>query len=330
MARIELRNVSKIYGTNTEAVKGVNLTVEDGEFVVLAGPSGCGKSTTLRMIAGLESVSGGEILADGARINDVPVQKRDMAMVFQQYALYENMTVFENIAFPLRMRKRPKEEIRRQVEETAELLDLSRLLSRRPAQLSGGERQRAAMGRAMIRRPKVFLMDEPLSNLDAKLRIQLRAEIAALHQRLGTTTIYVTHDQAEAMSLADRIVVMKEGEIAQVGTAAEIYEHPNSAFVAGFFGNVPMNFFRRDGKLYGIRPEHIMLTDKLPDGRVSDFSLDRWTEAELLCCEYFGAEQVCHLRIGEERFTAARFTEKELSPGRVWIKLLSDRVMIFD
>lgn len=308
----------------------MNLTVEDGEFVVLAGPSGCGKSTTLRMIAGLESVSGGEILADGACINDVPVQKRDMAMVFQQYALYENMTVFENIAFPLRMRKRPKEEIRRQVEETAELLDLSRLFSRRPAQLSGGERQRVAMGRAMIRRPKVFLMDEPLSNLDAKLRIQLRAEIAALHQRLGTTTIYVTHDQAEAMSLADRIVVMKEGEIAQVGTPAEIYEHPNSAFVAGFFGNVPMNFFRRDGKLYGIRPEHIMLTDKLPDGRVSDFSLDRWTEAELLYCEHLGAEQVCHLRIDEERFTAARFTEKELSPGRVWIKLLSDRVMIFD
>lgn len=311
-------------------MKGVSLTVKDGEFVVLVGPSGCGKSTTLRMIAGLEPVSGGEILVDGVSVNDIPAQKRDMAMVFQQYALYENMTVFENIAFPLQMRKCPKEAIRQKVEETAAVLDISHLLPRRPSQLSGGERQRVAMGRAMVRRPKVFLMDEPLSNLDARLRLQLRTEIAALHRRLATTMIYVTHDQAEAMSLADRIVVMRAGEIVQTGTPADIYETPSNAFVAGFFGSVPMNFFQRDGKLYGIRPEHVLLRSSMPGGCGPDSGRDGWIVARLLCCEHLGSEQICYLQAGGEKITAVCSAEKKLQADTVCLKLRKDKLRIFD
>src|SRR5215470_15116092 len=241
MAQVALRNIVKTFD-RTPAVAGIDLDINDREFVVLVGPSGCGKSTTLRMIAGLEEITGGDIFIGTEKVNDVPPKDRDIAMVFQNYALYPHMTVFENMSFGLRLRRVPKREIRERVEHAAKILDITDLLQRRPKQLSGGQRQRVAMGRAIVRNPKVFLFDEPLSNLDAKLRVQMRTEIKRVHQKVKTTTVYVTHDQVEAMTLADRIVVMNGGVIEQIGTPDDLYHRPRSRFVAGFIGSPAMNF----------------------------------------------------------------------------------------
>jgi len=241
MAQVSLRKLVKRFD-DTEAVRGIDLDIADKEFVVLVGPSGCGKTTTLRMIAGLEEISAGEIAVDGAVVNDVPPKDRDMAMVFQNYALYPHMTVYENMSFGLRLKRYPKDEIARRVQEAARILDITELLERKPRQLSGGQRQRVAVGRAIVRHPQVFLFDEPLSNLDAKLRVQMRVELKRLHERLETTAIYVTHDQVEAMTLGSRVVVMKDGYVQQVGEPLEIYGRPANRFVAGFIGSPAMNF----------------------------------------------------------------------------------------
>ena len=241
MAEVALRNVVKRYD-DVVAVSNISLDIPNHEFVVLVGPSGCGKSTTLRMIAGLEEISSGEISIGGEVVNDLPPKDRDIAMVFQNYALYPHMTVAENMSFGLKLRKFPKAEIKQRVNNAARILDITELLARRPKQLSGGQRQRVAMGRAIVRNPKVFLFDEPLSNLDAKLRVQMRTEIKRVHQKVKTTTVYVTHDQVEAMTLADRVVVMHHGKIEQIGTPNELYHHPKTRFVAGFIGSPAMNF----------------------------------------------------------------------------------------
>jgi multiple sugar transport system ATP-binding protein len=243
MAEIVLDRVTKSYPDGATAVKDLSITIADGEFVILVGPSGCGKTTTLNMIAGLEDISSGEVRIGGERVNEKAPKDRDIAMVFQSYALYPHMTVRQNIAFPLTLAKMKRAEVAEKVEETARILDLTDLLDRKPSQLSGGQRQRVAMGRAIVRHPKAFLMDEPLSNLDAKLRVQMRGEIARLQRRLGTTTVYVTHDQTEAMTLGDRVVVMRGGVAQQIGTPDELYERPANLFVAGFIGSPAMNFF---------------------------------------------------------------------------------------
>jgi multiple sugar transport system ATP-binding protein len=252
MAEIVLDSVTKVFSDGYEAVKDMDLDIGDGEFMILVGPSGCGKSTALRMIAGLEDISQGEVKIGGEAVNERPPKDRDIAMVFQSYALYPHMTVRENMGFALKLAGVDRAEIDRKVEEAAEILDLTQHLDRRPANLSGGQRQRVAMGRAIVRDPKAFLLDEPLSNLDAKLRVQMRTELARLQSRLGTTTVYVTHDQTEAMTLGDRVAVMRAGEIQQVGTPAELYNHPSNLFVAGFIGSPAMNFMPaelRDGKV---------------------------------------------------------------------------------
>jgi multiple sugar transport system ATP-binding protein len=241
MAEVTLRSVVKRYD-EVEAVRSIDLDIPNNEFVVLVGPSGCGKSTTLRMIAGLEEITAGDIYIDGEVVNDLPPKDRDIAMVFQNYALYPHMTAYENMSFGLKLRKFPKDEIRRRVEQAARILDITELLERKPKALSGGQRQRVAMGRAIVRNPKVFLFDEPLSNLDAKLRVQMRTEIKRVHQKVKTTTVYVTHDQVEAMTLADRVVVMNNGRIEQIGTPQELYHKPKTRFVAGFIGSPAMNF----------------------------------------------------------------------------------------
>ncbi|MDP4199914.1 MAG: sn-glycerol-3-phosphate ABC transporter ATP-binding protein UgpC [Bacteroidota bacterium] len=241
MAEVQLKNLEKRYDNDAHAVRGVTFTARDGEFVVLVGPSGCGKTTTLRMVAGLEEITSGDLFIDGARMNDREPKDRDVAMVFQNYALYPHMTVFENMAFPLKMRKVAKPEIKRQVEEAAKLLGIDRHLNKKPKVLSGGERQRVAVGRAIVRRPKVFLFDEPLSNLDAALRTQMRAELKRIQRRLGATMLYVTHDQVEAMTMGDQIAVMNKGELEQFGSPSEIYERPATAFVARFLGSPAMN-----------------------------------------------------------------------------------------
>ena len=246
MSSLSLEHIKKVYPNGFEAVKDFNLEIEDKEFIIFVGPSGCGKSTTLRMVAGLEEISGGSLKIDGKVMNDVEPKDRDIAMVFQSYALYPHMTVYDNMAFSLKLRKTPKDQIDKMVREAAKILDLEKLLDRKPKALSGGQRQRVAMGRAIVRNPKVFLMDEPLSNLDAKLRVQMRTEISKLHQRLGATIIYVTHDQTEAMTLGDRIVIMRDGYIQQIGTPQEVFNHPANLFVAGFIGMPVMNMFDAD------------------------------------------------------------------------------------
>jgi len=287
MASVTIRKVEKYFGT-THVIRGVSIEIADGEFCVLVGPSGCGKSTLLRMIAGLEEISEGDIDIGGKIVNDIPPKERDIAMVFQNYALYPHMTVRDNMAFSLMLAKRPKSEIEERVKKAGDILGLDPYLDRYPRQLSGGQRQRVAMGRAIVRNPQVFLFDEPLSNLDAKLRVQMRTEIKELHQRLKTTSIYVTHDQIEAMTMADKIVVLKDGIVEQIGSPLELYDRPANTFVAGFIGSPAMNFlpgtFKRDGGsivefeggirvpapvhvtgeegqkvLYGIRPEHFAL-----------------------------------------------------------------------
>lgn len=287
MATVGLKSVRKAYGA-TPVIHGVSVDIADGEFVTLVGPSGCGKSTLLRMIAGLENITGGQIQIGGRVVNELPPKDRDIAMVFQNYALYPHMTVAENMGFSLKLAKAPKAESQKRIARAAEILSLSKLLDRFPRQLSGGQRQRVAMGRAIVRSPQVFLFDEPLSNLDAKLRVQMRTEIKELHQRLKTTTVYVTHDQVEAMTMADKIVVMHDGVVEQVGAPLELYDHPANQFVAGFIGSPAMNFlggqcagnqFVLDDRstlplpdglqhlnamraVYGIRPEHLVLSDR--------------------------------------------------------------------
>ncbi|MTK13129.1 MAG: sn-glycerol-3-phosphate ABC transporter ATP-binding protein UgpC [Clostridiaceae bacterium] len=332
MANLSLKHIYKIYSGNVEAVKDFNLEIEDKEFIVFVGPSGCGKSTTLRMVAGLEDISKGELYIGDKLINDVEPKDRDIAMVFQNYALYPHMTVYDNMAFGLKLRKVSKNEINKKVKEAARILDIEHLLDRKPKALSGGQRQRVAMGRAIVREPQVFLMDEPLSNLDAKLRVQMRTEISKLHNKLQTTFIYVTHDQTEAMTLGSRIVVMKDGIIQQVDTPQQIYNNPINMFVAGFIGSPQMNFIQckleeTDGKIsinfdeesiilpennakivkdkgyvgkevvLGIRPENIY------EGVTSE-SENMVIEARVELTELMGAETYIYLSKGKSNITA--------------------------
>jgi multiple sugar transport system ATP-binding protein len=317
MASVTITGVSKCYG-QVEVMKNLSIDIENGDFVTLVGPSGCGKSTLLRMIAGLENIDFGEILIDHVIVNGLPPKERNVAMVFQNYALYPHMNVAENMGLSLRIARVPKAEIRKKVEEAAQILGLHGLLGRYPKQLSGGQRQRVAMGRAIVRDPKVFLFDEPLSNLDAKLRVQMRSEIKDLHRRLGTTTIYVTHDQIEAMTMADKIVVMRSGAIEQIGTPLEVYDRPQTLFVADFIGSPSMNFidgtltqygFRTPDNLlipvakkdlpskdvpaaYGIRPEHLILSE---DG----------IPAKVLVVEPTGSETQVVVKIGDQQVIGA-------------------------
>ena len=326
MEKLSVKNLTKIFDGSIVAVDDFNLSVKEGEFVVLLGPSGCGKSTILRIIAGLERPDSGEIILEGKRINDLSPKDRDVAMVFQEYALYPHMTVFDNLSFPLKMRKLPKAEIQKQVHGAAEILGLKDLLARKPRSLSGGQRQRVALGRAVVRDPKLFLFDEPLSNLDAKLRQQMRAEISKLHRRLRATTLYVTHDQQEAMTLGDKVAILKEGRLRQMGTPLELYRHPAEVFVGEFIGNPGMNFLtaRVEGSgelrvassqfsppgnisrvfrnytdrelLLGIRPEDISLSASAAE------ALN--VEGEIDLVEELGNETVVRVNCGEHQLTA--------------------------
>ena len=320
MANVSIRKVVKAYEGDVQAVKGIDLEINDHEFVVLVGPSGCGKSTTLRMIAGLEEITAGEIWIGGDVVNDVPPRDRDIAMVFQNYALYPHMSVFENMAFGLKLRKFPKDEIKRRVDDAAKMLDIQMLLDRKPKALSGGQRQRVAMGRAIVRNPKVFLFDEPLSNLDAKLRVQMRTEIKALHQRLKTTSVYVTHDQIEAMTMADKIVVMNAGKVEQIGTPLDLYDNPANLFVAGFIGSPAMNFLpqKKDGRdvIVGVRPEHLLVG---PEG----------LEAEVVVVEPTGADTQIFCKVGGVDVTAVVRERHEFHPGER-IRLAPQLTYLFD
>ena len=295
MASITLRDIVKRYGIGpkaNEVIHGVNAEIQDHEFVVIVGPSGCGKSTLLRMVAGLEEVTGGEILIGNKVVNNLEPAKRDIAMVFQNYALYPHMSVFDNMAYGLKIAKVPKDEIKTRVDKAAKILELGQLLERKPRELSGGQRQRVAMGRAIVRQPQVFLFDEPLSNLDAKLRAQTRLEIQKLHRELGITSLFVTHDQVEAMTLAQRMIVMNGGHMEQFGTPEEVYHQPSSVFVASFIGSPPMNLLRhapgaRPGTLLGVRPEHL------------DVGTDGW-EVTVDTVELLGAERLIYARLGDE------------------------------
>jgi multiple sugar transport system ATP-binding protein len=349
MASVTIRNVRKAFGA-VEVIHGVNVDIADGEFVVLVGPSGCGKSTLLRMISGLESISGGELWIGDRLMNMAPPKERDIAMVFQNYALYPHMTVFENMAFSMRLRKAPQAETEARVTRAADILGLTPLLQRYPRQLSGGQRQRVAMGRAIVRDPQVFLFDEPLSNLDAKLRVQMRTEIKALHQRVGGTTIYVTHDQIEAMTMADKIVVMQGGHVEQIGAPLDLYDRPRNLFVAGFIGSPAMNFLRgrarrngsdfnietdegehlpapaaaglEDGRpvVLGVRPEHLTIA-----------AGDDGFGAEVTVVEPTGAEIQVAARHGSDEIVAAFRERLALRPGER-IRLLPDtaRAHLFD
>ena len=299
MASLSLRNVVKRYGHGPKAnqvIHGVNAEIKDGEFIVIVGPSGCGKSTLLRMVAGLEEISGGEIAIGPRVVNNLEPAQRDIAMVFQNYALYPHMTNFENMAYGLKIAKVPKDEIKARVDKAAKILELSHLLERKPRELSGGQRQRVAMGRAIVRQPQVFLFDEPLSNLDAKLRAQTRIEIQKLHRELGITSLFVTHDQVEAMTLAQRMIVMNAGNMEQFGTPEEVYHTPASTFVASFIGSPPMNLLKnapggKQGAILGIRPEHL---DVVPSGG--------WT-MQVDTVELLGAERLVYGRVGDDAIT---------------------------
>ncbi len=342
MADVTISNARKSYGA-VEVLRGIDLLVEDSEFVALVGPSGCGKSTLLRMIAGLEGISSGQIAIGGRVVNDVAPKKRDVAMVFQNYALYPHMTVAKNMGFALKLAGTAKDEIESRVKNAAAILDLTHLLDRLPKQLSGGQRQRVAMGRAIVRAPRVFLFDEPLSNLDAKLRVQMRAEIKALHQRLKTTTVYVTHDQVEAMTMADKIVVMRDGVIEQVGSPLDLYDQPQNIFVAGFIGSPAMNFIEgriSDGAfvgaglvqslaglpsglegrsvVLGVRPEHVELAEQGP-------------EATVMLTEQTGSETNIHLRLDALSLNALARDRIAVEPGQtVHLRLHPGRTHLFD
>jgi len=318
---IEFKNVNKEYGS-TNVVDDLSLKIDDGEFIVLLGPSGCGKTTTLRMLAGLEPVTSGDILIDGKRINDVPTQHRDLAMVFQSYALYPHMTIAENIGYPLRVRKLDKAKRAERVKRVAAMLEIEPLLDRKPRQLSGGERQRVALARAIVREPRAYLMDEPLSNLDARLRVQMRGELKHLQHELGTTTIYVTHDQAEAMTLASRVAVMMKGRLQQFDTPMNIYNSPANRFVAEFVGSPSMNFIEGSPLTKGIRPEHIQVLSEPQDGA---------TAATVYVTEQMGNETFVFLTVDSNRLIArapADFRAEEES--QVWIKIAEDKIHYFD
>jgi len=346
MASVTLSRVRKSFGT-TEVVHGVDIAIDDGEFCVLVGPSGCGKSTLLRMIAGLEEITDGEIRIGGRIVNQVPPKERDIAMVFQNYALYPHMTVFDNMAFSLRLAGRPREEMRSRVGAAASILGLTEYLERYPRQLSGGQRQRVAMGRAIVRQPQVFLFDEPLSNLDAKLRVAMRTEIKELHQRLTTTAVYVTHDQIEAMTMADKIVVMNAGNVEQIGAPLELYDNPANLFVAGFIGSPAMNFLKGrlarngggcdvvlgeglrlpwpgsassqlDGKdvTLGVRPEHLAVRD-------------RGLPAEVVVVEPTGADTQIFCKLAGTDVTAVVRERHAFKPGEM-IRLAPDLTYLFD
>ena len=299
MASISLRNIVKRYGHGPKAnqvIHGVNAEIHDGEFVVIVGPSGCGKSTLLRMVAGLEEISGGEIAIGSRVVNQLEPAERDIAMVFQNYALYPHMSVFDNMAYGLKIAKVPKDEIKTRVDKAAKILELGHLLERKPRELSGGQRQRVAMGRAIVRQPQVFLFDEPLSNLDAKLRGQTRIEIQKLHAELGITSLFVTHDQVEAMTLAQRMIVMNAGNVEQFGTPEEVYHQPASTFVAGFIGSPPMNLLKnapggQAGRILGIRPEHI------------DLAASGGWQFQVETVELLGAERLLYGKVGGEEVT---------------------------
>ena len=300
MATLTLDNVRKSFGA-TDVIHGVDIDVKDGEFIVIVGPSGCGKSTLLRMVAGLEGITSGEIRIDEKRVNEAEPMERNIAMVFQNYALYPHMSVFDNMAYGLKIAKTPKDEIAARVASAAKLLQLEPYLQRKPRELSGGQRQRVAMGRAIVRKPAVFLFDEPLSNLDAKLRVQMRLEIKQLQRELGVTSLYVTHDQVEAMTLADRMIVMNAGVADQIGAPLEVYENPQTEFVAGFIGSPATNFMPSGsvgvslGKTVGIRPEHIQLTDS-----------PTRLQARVAYCEALGAETLVHLRLPNGQLITVR------------------------
>ena len=347
MANVILKQINKVYPNKVQAVFDFNLEIQDKEFIVFVGPSGCGKSTTLRMIAGLEDITAGELYIDGELSNNVLSKDRDIAMVFQSYALYPHMTVYKNMAFGLMMRNYPREEIDRRVREAAEILELTPYLNRKPKALSGGQRQRVALGRAIVRNAKIFLMDEPLSNLDAKLRVQMRSEIIKLHERLQTTTIYVTHDQTEAMTMATRIVVMKDGYIQQIGTPKEIFQYPANKFVGGFIGAPSMNFFKGiyseghvtigeykikvsedklqalsayEGKeLYvGIRPEYIHLSNEGIN-----------VEAEVV--ELLGSELIIHSTLDNTKFCFKVSAKADIKPhSMINLSFEEDELRFFD
>ena len=355
MASVTFKNVVKRYGDVT-VIPDFSLEIENGEFMVLVGPSGCGKSTALRMVAGLEEITGGSILIDDKVVNELPPKDRDIAMVFQSYALYPHMSVRENLEFGLRIRKTPRPEIDRLVNEAADILGIAHLLERRPKQLSGGQRQRVAVGRAIVRKPKVFLFDEPLSNLDAKLRVQMRAEISKLHARLKTTTLYVTHDQVEAMTMGNRICVMKDGELQQVGTPLDLYENPQNLFVANFIGTPPMNFLQAtvaeggstlaaeglqlpvpqalravtsehlgQRVIVGIRPENLMDSGKAGRGQTTALTV----EVEVV--EPLGHEAIIHGRIGKDLLVAKFDPHRTPRPGdRVELNVELEAMRLFD
>jgi len=358
MAEVRFEHITKRFG-DVVAVNDLNLEIPDKEFLVLVGPSGCGKTTALRLLSGLEEVTEGTIYINDSLVNDVPPKDRDIAMVFQSYALYPHMSVYNNMAFGLSLRKTPKDEIKRRVKEAAHVLGIEELLKRKPRQLSGGQRQRVALGRAIVREPAVFLFDEPLSNLDAKLRVQTRAELSKLHQRLGTTFIYVTHDQVEAMTMATRIAVMDAGVIQQVGTPQELYERPDNAFVAGFIGSPAMNFFEvtvrgnRDEMyldtdafrvavpsqkvsllvpylekkiIFGIRPEHIHVPEYMPSGIVASPVRARLDVTELMGNEFF-----FYLLSGNKQFLARVDARTTAKPGQdIEVVFNMDNMHAFD
>lgn len=318
---IEFRNVSKHFG-GASVVDDLSLEIRDGEFVVLLGPSGCGKTTTLRMLAGLETVSSGDIFIDNDRVNDVPTQHRDLAMVFQSYALYPHMTIAENIGYPLRVRKVDKTQRAERVNRVAAMLEIESLLERKPRQLSGGERQRVALARAIVREPRAYLMDEPLSNLDARLRVQMRGELKRLQHQLGTTTIYVTHDQAEAMTLASRVAVMRKGRLQQFDTPMTIYNCPANRFVAEFVGSPSMNFIEDAGVTMGIRPEHIQVLSEPRDGAI---------EAKVYVTELMGNETFVFLSVGANRLIARAPADFRAEvESKVWLHFAKDKMKFFD
>ena len=318
---IEFRNVTKTFG-GACVVYDLSLEVRDGEFIVLLGPSGCGKTTTLRMLAGLETATSGDILINGERVNDVPTQHRDLAMVFQSYALYPHMTIAENIGYPLRVRKLDKADRAARVQRVAAMLEIESLLERKPRQLSGGERQRVALARAIVREPRAYLMDEPLSNLDARLRVQMRGELKRLQHQLGTTTIYVTHDQAEAMTLASRVAVMKKGRLQQFDTPLNIYNHPANRFVAEFVGSPSMNFMDGERGTMGIRPEHIQVLTTPEDGAI---------EARVYVTELMGNETFVFVSVGDNRLIARAPADFRADVDtKVWLKLATEKIHWFD
>jgi sn-glycerol 3-phosphate transport system ATP-binding protein len=319
MAAVTLKDVRKAYGP-LEVIHGVSAEIADGEFVVIVGPSGCGKSTLLRMVAGLERITSGEVAIGGRVVNELEPKDRDIAMVFQNYALYPHMSVYENMSYGLRIKGFPRAEIDSRVRRAAGILELEPFLARKPRELSGGQRQRVAMGRAIVREPAVFLFDEPLSNLDAKLRVQMRAELQALHRRLGTTSLYVTHDQVEAMTLAHRMIVMNAGRAEQVGSPLEVYARPATAFVAGFIGSPPMNLVPRDGKLLGVRPEELEPCAEAEANLVAQVDL----------VEQLGADILVHGTVDGTRIVVRLPASRRIAEGRLPLRFDAARAHWFD